>query len=295
MKKDTSYVLNRAERFHMVLIGEGLLVGAVAGGIVLLYRLVLAYAGEWLQMILHYAKGSPVKMCLWFVILVLFAVIVRKAEDIPDPLSVMLIPSNVGDTVGRFLPLAGRVGNVPTYSTNRQINQSESGIDLLKQSVIRYLCLYPHAGMMLKIAVIDPPSVELMVSMLKKLNSDREFNISGIDVTIYRTKEATADWIEINDDSMNDGMLGQVKGKRSLNFRLKIANKKMPYAEILNDISGSQHMMIIFDPNEVKTETVKNYTNGIKRSKQITEIRSEKYRIISAKTRTSIKSGRRDV
>ncbi|MFR2835966.1 MAG: hypothetical protein ACLTCI_03830 [[Clostridium] nexile] len=27
-------------------------------------------------MILHYAKGSPVKMCLWFVILVLFAVIV---------------------------------------------------------------------------------------------------------------------------------------------------------------------------------------------------------------------------
>ena len=56
MKKDTSYVLNRAERFHMVLIGEGLLVGAVAGGIVLLYRLVLAYAGEWLQMILHYAK-----------------------------------------------------------------------------------------------------------------------------------------------------------------------------------------------------------------------------------------------
>ena len=33
MKKDTSYVLNRAERFHMVLIGEGLLVGAVAGGI----------------------------------------------------------------------------------------------------------------------------------------------------------------------------------------------------------------------------------------------------------------------
>lgn len=184
--------------------------------------------------------------------------IVRKAEDIPDPLSVMLIPSNVGDTVGRFLPLAGRVGNVPIYSTNRQINQSESGIDLLKQSVIRYLCLYPHAGMMLKIAVIDPPSVELMVSMLKKLNSDREFNISGIDVSIYRTKEATADWIEINDDSMNDGMLGQVKGKRSLNFRLKIANKKMPYAKILNDISGSQHMMIIFDPNEVKTETVKN-------------------------------------
>lgn len=184
--------------------------------------------------------------------------IIRKAEDIPDPLSVMLLPATVHQTGGEFLPLAGRIGTIPVYSTNKQINQSESGIDGLKQSIVRYLCLYPHAGMMLKIAIIDPPSVEHMVSMLKKLNSDREFNISGIDVSIYRTKEATTDWVEINDDSMNDGMLGKYKGKRSLNFRLKIVNRKMPYAKILSDIGSDQHMMIIFDPNEVKTEIVKN-------------------------------------
>lgn len=184
--------------------------------------------------------------------------IIRKAEDIPDPLSVMLIPSNVNETVGVFLPLEGRLGCIPIYSTNKQINQSESGIDALKQSIVRYLCLYPHAGMMLKICIIDPPSVELMVSMLKKLNSDREFNISGIEVSIYRTKECPADWVEISDESMNTGMLGQYKGKRSLNFRIKISNKKMPYAKILSEIANSQHMMIIFDPNEVRTEVVKN-------------------------------------
>lgn len=184
--------------------------------------------------------------------------IIRKAEDIPDPLSVMLIPSNVNDVVGVFLPLEGRIGNIPIYSTNKQINQSESGIDALKQSIVRYLCLYPHAGMMLKICIIDPPSVELMVSMLKKLNSDREFNISGIELSIYRTKDCPSDWVEINDDSMNDGMLGQYKGKRSLNFRIKISNKKTPYNKILNDLGNDQHMMIIFDPNEVRTEVVKN-------------------------------------
>lgn len=184
--------------------------------------------------------------------------IIRKAEDIPDPLSVMLLPVTVSQTAGTFLPLSGRIGIVPIYSTNKQINQSESGIDALKQSIIRYLCLYPHAGMMLKLCIIDPPSVELMGSMLKKLNSDREFNISGIDLSIYRTKESTSDWIEINDDSMNDGMLGQVKGKRSLNFRMKIVNKKMPYTKILGEIGNDQHMMVIFDPNEVKTEVVKN-------------------------------------
>lgn len=184
--------------------------------------------------------------------------IIRKAEDIPDPLSVMLIPSNVDKTVGVFLPLEGRMGCVPVYSTNKQINQSESGIDELKQSIIRYLCLYPHAGMMLKISIIDPPSVELMVSMLKKLNKDKEFNISGIEVSIYRTKECPSDWVEISDNSMNDGMLGQYKGKRSLNFRIKILNKKLPYARILKEITNDQHIMIIFDPNEVRTEVVKN-------------------------------------
>lgn len=184
--------------------------------------------------------------------------IVRKADDIPDPLSVMLLPATVHRSGGEFLPLTGRIGSIPIYSTNKQINQSESGIDALKQSITRYLCLYPHAGMMLKISIIDPPSVELMVSMLKKLNNDREFNISGIDVSIYRTKEATNDWIEINDDSINDGMLGHVKGKRSLNFRLKIGSKKQVYSRILADMKDDQHIMIIFDPNEVKTEIVKN-------------------------------------
>ena len=184
--------------------------------------------------------------------------IIRKAEDIPDPLSVMLIPANVNETAGIFLPLEGRIGNIPVYSTNTQINQSESGIDALKQSIIRYLCLYPHAGMMLKICIIDPPSVELMVLLLKKLNRDREFDISGIELSIYRTKDCFSNWVEIDDDSLSDGMLGKYKGKRSLNFRIKISDKKTSYKRILSEVSNEQHMMIIFDPNEVRTEVVKN-------------------------------------
>ena len=183
--------------------------------------------------------------------------IIRKAEDIPDPLSVVLLP----ETAYRgsdFLPLSGRLGMLPVYSTIPQINQSESGMDTLKQSIIRYLCLYPHAGMMLKLCVIDPPSVEVIVSMLKALNSDREFNINGIEVSVYHTKEVPASWFEINDASLNDGMLGRVKGKRSLNFRLKISHSRESYTKILKQISDQQHLMIMFDPNEVKVETAQN-------------------------------------
>ena len=186
------------------------------------------------------------------------AFIIRKAEDIPDPLSVALLPATIAYRGVAFLPLSGRIGMLPVYSNVPQINQSESGIDTLKQTIIRYLCLYPHAGMMLKLCVIDPPSVEVIVSMLKALNSDKEFNINGIEISIFHTKEVPASWIEIDDDSLNDGMLGRIKGHRSLNFKLTIAHHKYSYSKILGEITREQHMLIIFDPNEVKIETAQN-------------------------------------
>lgn len=186
------------------------------------------------------------------------AFIIRKADDIPDPLSVMLLPITISPNGAAFLPLSGRIGMLPVYSNQPQINQSENGVDTLKQQIVRYLCLYPHAGMMLKLAVIDPPSVEVVVSMLKALNNDKEFNIKGIEVSIFRTKEVNNDWVEIEDESLNDGMLGMIKGKRSLNFKLKIADQRRSYTQILTELSQQQHLLVIFDPNEVKIETAQN-------------------------------------
>lgn len=186
------------------------------------------------------------------------AFIIRKADDIPDPLSVMLVPVTISSNCAAFLPLSGRIGMLPIYSNQPQINQSENGIDTLKQQIVRYLCLYPHAGMMLKLAVIDPPSVEVVVSMLKALNNDKEFNIKGIEVSIFRTKEVNSDWVEIEDESLNDGMLGKIRGKRSLNFKLKIADQRRSYTQILAELSQQQHLLVIFDPNEVKIETAQN-------------------------------------
>lgn len=186
------------------------------------------------------------------------AFIIRKAEDIPDPLSIALLPATIACRGAAFLPLSGRIGMLPVYSNVPQINQSESGIDTLKRAIIRYLCLYPHAGMMLKLCVIDPPSVEVIVSMLKALNSDKEFNINGIEISIFHTKEVPTSWIEIDDDSLNEGMLGKVKGHRSLSFKLTISHHKYSYAKILSEINREQHMLIIFDPNEVKIETAQN-------------------------------------
>lgn len=183
--------------------------------------------------------------------------IVRKAEDIPDPLSVILLSKNVRDEGSIFLPLSGRIGCVPVYSSIQQINQVESGIDSLRQAIIRYLMLYPHAGLMLKICLINPPSVDLVVDMLKKLNKDKEFNIDGIDLIIYRAKEASRDWVEINDKSVNEGFLSRVKSENSGRFKISIVNKVYQYDKILREIKREQHLIIIFDPNEKRIDNAK--------------------------------------
>lgn len=188
--------------------------------------------------------------------------IIRKSEDIPDPLSLMLVPAIVTqDENPIYLPLSGRLGTLPVYSTKRQINQSENGIDTLKNSVIRYVCLYPHSGMMLRLCIIDPPSVETVVSMMKSLDNSKEFSIEGIDLSIYRTKETPSEWLSIDDASLNEGMLGRYKGKKNLNFKFHIYNEVKTYVDIINQIDDNIHILILFDPNEMKVDNALNNRN----------------------------------
>ena len=78
MKKDASSTLKRAERFQIILIGEGLLVGTCAGIFVLLYRIVLEHAGTILAAVLDFVGKDPVKMAGWFLVLMTLAFIVAK-------------------------------------------------------------------------------------------------------------------------------------------------------------------------------------------------------------------------
>lgn len=188
--------------------------------------------------------------------------VLRKAEDIPDPLTLIMLPKNL--TNAECLPLAGRIGCIPIYSTKPQISDSNTGMELVKQGIIRYMCLYPHSSMMLRICFINPPSVEAVIGMLKSLDRDKEFSSFGsvgIDLTVFRTKEASASWVELEDKSLSDGMLGKIKGKRNGSFNLSIINQELGYEEVIRRLSREQHFLIIFDPNEKTVETARNSRN----------------------------------
>lgn len=189
--------------------------------------------------------------------------IIRKAEDIPDPLALIMLPKNE-ITRTECLPYAGRLGSMPIYSTKPQISDSGAGLDAVRQNIIRYMCLYPHSSLMLRICFINPPSVEEIVRMLKRLDNDKEFAAYGdvgVDLTIFRTKETSPDWVELEDKSLNEGMLGKVRGRKHGAFSLSIKNKCLSYPEILRHISRDQHIVVVFDPNEREIDIARNDRN----------------------------------
>ncbi len=102
VKKDTVHMLKRAERFHVILIGEGLLVGSVAGLIVLAYRIALKYAGQWLEAVRHYIGNSPVKAAMWFCLLFLRATAVGLLIKWEPMISGSGIPQLEGEMSGKL-------------------------------------------------------------------------------------------------------------------------------------------------------------------------------------------------
>lgn len=102
MKKDTSHTIKRAQRFPVILIGEGLLVGAVGGLIVLLYRVALTYAGKWLELILDWVRGKPLRIIGWFLILMLMAFVVGKLVKWEPMISGSGIPQVEGEVTGKL-------------------------------------------------------------------------------------------------------------------------------------------------------------------------------------------------
>ena len=102
MKKDIAGMIKRADRFKVILIGEGILVGLVAGAVVILYRVALEYAGIWNGKILEYASQGAVFMAAWMAVLAAMAVAVGKLTSWEPMISGSGIPQVEGEVVGKL-------------------------------------------------------------------------------------------------------------------------------------------------------------------------------------------------
>ena len=102
MKKDATHTIRRAEHFKTILTGEGFLVGLIAGLVVLLYRVLLEFAGKWMNLILQYGRENPVIAGGWFLLLAVMACIVGKLVKWEPMISGSGIPQVEGEMMGKL-------------------------------------------------------------------------------------------------------------------------------------------------------------------------------------------------
>lgn len=109
MKNDAKHTMDRAAKMPVLMIVEGFFVGLVAGGVVLLYRILLTHAGKWLHAILDYTRNSPLKMAGWFLVLILLAILVGKLVKMEPMISGSGIPQLEGEMAGKLDPVWWKV------------------------------------------------------------------------------------------------------------------------------------------------------------------------------------------
>lgn len=102
LEKSTTDTLKRAGSFPLHMIWEGLLVGTVGGLIVMCYRIVLTYAAEWLNWIISYVQGNPLRIAGWFGVLLLLALIVSALVKWEPFISGSGIPQIEGEMTGKL-------------------------------------------------------------------------------------------------------------------------------------------------------------------------------------------------
>ncbi len=102
LKKGTSHLLKRAEHFKTILTAEGFVVGIAAGLVVLLYRVLLEYAGRGMELVLEYARRYPVLAGTWFFVLFAIACIVGKLVKYEPMISGSGIPQVEGEMMGKL-------------------------------------------------------------------------------------------------------------------------------------------------------------------------------------------------
>ena len=100
--KNISATIRRAERFQVILIGEGIIVGGIGGLVVILYRMILGCAGDWLNRILSFITGHPLLIAGWFMVLVLMALLTAALVSYEPLISGSGIPQLEGEIAGKI-------------------------------------------------------------------------------------------------------------------------------------------------------------------------------------------------
>jgi hypothetical protein len=181
--------------------------------------------------------------------------LIRASDDIPNPLITVFISSMISNTKDEVIAEVGKIGRLPIYSSEQQVNQVSDGLNAVKKSIDKFISLYPHSKNGLRLAFINPPDSKGILELVKEKINNKV--LRGIHIDLFKTKETSQQWSNLED--IDEGLLA-LFGESS-SFTLKIHSKTYDFDQMVTRFKANQyHLVILFDPSkrtvsEVKTES----------------------------------------
>lgn len=180
--------------------------------------------------------------------------LIRTADEIPNPLITIFISSFISNDKDEVIVEVGKIGNLPLYSSENFINQSTDGLEVIKNSLKKFISVYKHSKVGLKIAMINPPDLE---DLLKIFTDIIPNEVYGLQIDIYKTKETPYSWAST--ENIDEDILKLFSN--SNRFLLRIHNEISTFDKLNDKLKKrSYHLTVLFDPSkrsitEVKTES----------------------------------------
>ncbi|WP_214849125.1 FtsK/SpoIIIE domain-containing protein [Exiguobacterium sp. s193] len=184
--------------------------------------------------------------------------LIRASSEIPNPLTTIFISNFISNNGDHTIPEIGTLGNLPMYSSEQQVNQAKDGLQAIEKGILKYLNVYPHSSIGLRIAFINPPDIQTALNQLKELIASNR--LSGAYLEIYKTKDTANSWANLEDISEN--IMNKFSMSKENNFRLKVNFNIESYDSIIDKVNNNNfHIVVLFDPSK------KTVTDSIRENK----------------------------
>lgn len=171
------------------------------------------------------------------------ALVVRAAKELPNFMTSMFVPpAAFGE--GVVLPFLGRLGPMPYFGKQVEVDASDDGFKSIRRIVEAYLALESHARMGLRLALVDPPDAGVYLSMLADL--EEEDLLSGAHLSVYRHPRQKLG-IELRLDEDEEDRVARVFRALSVDRRFTFEVNELPEQEIGPPEDSLFHMVVIFD------------------------------------------------
>ncbi|MFC7366297.1 MULTISPECIES: FtsK/SpoIIIE domain-containing protein [Bhargavaea] len=184
--------------------------------------------------------------------------LIKTSEEIPNPLNTVFVSTFITNNKDEVIAEMGKLGNLPIYSNDYYVKQSTDGLKTIQSSVMKFLSVYPHSSIGLRVAFIDPPSVKDTLNIFKDMIL--KVQLVGLQIDIYKTKESPYFWGDTED--VDEDYIKVFRD--SDNFSLNVQSETKNLKKVLGQIKKKPyHIISVFDPSiktisEVRTENKSN-------------------------------------